>query len=81
MVHRVIDEAPEPEPEQNALFHPGVDPPAGGMRRVGLGGAQAAVAEGVAEPDEGAARGKRIGFVTLFEQVLDLLRQLLFGHG
>jgi len=77
----VIDEAPEPKAEQNAFLHPGVDPPASGMRGVGLGRAQAAVAKGVAEPDEGAARGKRIGFVTLFEQVLDLLRQLLFGHG
>ena len=51
------------------------------MRRVGLGRAQAAIAEAVAEPHEGAARGKRVGLVTLFEQVLDLLRQLLFGHG
>ena len=81
MIHRVIDEAAEPEPEQDALFDPGVDAPAGGLRRVGLGGAQAAIAEAVAQPHEGAARGERVGLVTLFEQVLDLVRQLLFGHG
>ena len=76
----MIDEAAESEPEEDAFLDPGIDAPAGGMRRVGLCGANTAIAETVAQPHEGAARGERIGLPALLEQVLDLVRQLLIGH-
>ena len=39
VVHRHVDGVAEPEAEQDALLHPGVDAPAGRAGRVGLGGA------------------------------------------
>jgi hypothetical protein len=67
VVDRVIDEAPEPEPEEDSALDPGVHTPARRLRRIGLGRANMAHVELIAKPHECAARRHRVGLIALRE--------------
>ena len=66
VIHRHVDDVAEPEAEQDALLHPGVDAPADRARRIGLGGADRAGRQRLAQlrrtPSRAAvAIGRRAG--------------------
>ena len=56
VIGRHVDQTAEAEAEQDALLDPGVDAPAGRRRRVGLGGADDAVGQRLAQVGEGRPR-------------------------
>ena len=78
VIHRDVDQAPEPEPEQDSLLHPRVHTPAGRRVRVGLGGADRSLAERVAQADKGRAGHQRLGSIAQVEKLFDV--GLEFGH-
>ena len=81
VVDRVIDEAPEPEPEQDSALDPGVHAPARRLRRIGLGRAYLAHGKLIAKPHERASRRHRIGLLALCEQFVDAFGEFLDRHG
>src|SRR5262249_21319993 len=75
LIDRQVDQVAQPEAEQDAPLHPGVDAPASRARRVRLRGADGARRQRVAQPRERGASGLAIGPDARRHEAVNLLLQ------